>query len=412
MQLFTFRSQNKPRKPLAATPVAAEIVEVRSMLAGNVTATLVDGLLTLSGDRRANDLIVQIDAAGTVAFSSSRTSVNGQPAAEVTLSGVVESISGSFGRGRDRVVIEGIVASTGSDAFVLPTLPGGLEVHMGRGRDRLTVRGFEIDGELSANGGRHRDRVVVESVNVGTSGVRITGDRGRDTLAVRDVDVEGNVTVSGGRGRDRLVIGDDVTVAGTATVSGNQGRTRTIVAPQDGVEQTPEVLAQQARIDRFFESTTNGTVSTETQEAWSRSNDVLFTNTIDAAVFPTTFPAIDPAEFTETASGLRYRIVDAGSETMPTASSDVTVSYQGLLSDGTQFDGTDIIADAGFDPSSTADFGLPGLIEGWQEGLPLIGEGGRIQLLIPPALAYGSAGTSGVPADATIFFNIELASIN
>lgn len=193
-------------------------------------------------------------------------------------------------------------------------------------------------------------------------------------------------------------------------MSGDDGRDRTIslatTTDDTGSETTREVT--QATMDRLFSRSTGATASTDQQEAWSRSNDVLFTNTIDATVFPTTFPAIAPTEFMESSSGLRYRIVDAGTGAMPAADSTVRVAYQGLLLDGTQFDGTTIVDASGFDESAAVEFALDGLIAGWQEGIPLIGEGGRIQLLIPPDLGYGTAGSGSIPPDATLFFNIEL----
>ena len=402
------RKSASPRRPIENRTTAAEIFEAREMLAGNVSATLVDGVLTLSGDSRRNDLTVQIDSAGSVAFSSSNTTVNGQPAANVQFAGPITDIAGSFGRGRDRVVIEGVVETTGDNAFVLPVLTGNISIDMGRGRDNLSIRGLQVDGELAANGGRHRDRVTVESVNAGSA--RVSGDRGRDTLAVRDVDVDGDINVSGGRGRDRMIVGEDVTIGGATNVSGGRGRDRTIsldsTASDSATEADRTVAA--AALDQVFDRLTGASASADQQEAWSRSNDLLFTNTIDESVFPTTFPAIDPAEFVETTSGLRHRIVDAGSGAMPAADSTVRVAYQGLLTDGTQFDGTAIVDNGGFDETAAADLVLADLIDGWQEGIPLIGEGGRIQLLIPPALAYGSAGTNGVPGDSTLFFNIEL----
>lgn len=415
---FVSKSASVPRRPLENWPVAAEVCEARTMLDGHVTATLVDGVLTLTGDRADNMLTVFINADGTVTFQSPNTGVNGLGASKVTLEGTVSSITGSFGRGRDVVVIEGVVDTEGDSAFDLPALSGNVTLAMGRGRDQLTIRGLNIGGQLSADGGRHRDRVTIESVNVGTSGISLSGGRGRDTLAVRDTNVDGDVNVAGGRGRDRLIQGDDVTVAGASNISGGRGRDRSVVAPVVPEDTSTETDAQrairelqQAAVDSFFANPAGGAVSSDIQQAWNRENDPLNNNSIDSSVFPTTFPSIDSAQFTTTDSGLQFRIVDQGSDVSPAVTDDVTVAYQGLLLTGTQFDGTDILDGGGFDTSDTATFALSNLIQGWQEGLPLIGEGGRIQLLIPSSLAYGENGTSGVPANATLFFNVELVSV-
>ena len=80
-------------------------------------------------------------------------------------------------------------------------------------------------------------------------------------------------------------------------------------------------------------------------------------------------------QFTE--SGLYYVILKSGNDKHPTASSNVTVKYKGYYLSGSVFDGNDYYT-----------FNLSGLIEGWKEGLQLIGEGGEITLLIPGYLAY------------------------
>jgi FKBP-type peptidyl-prolyl cis-trans isomerase len=51
------------------------------------------------------------------------------------------------------------------------------------------------------------------------------------------------------------------------------------------------------------------------------------------------------------------------------------------------------------------------LIAGWQIGLPKIGVGGRIQLFIPSAYAWGCTGYGAIPADAPVFFDIELLAV-
>ena len=89
-----------------------------------------------------------------------------------------------------------------------------------------------------------------------------------------------------------------------------------------------------------------------------------------------------------TESGLQYEIIEQGGEVMPTLSDTLYVKYKGTLIDGTVFDQT---AEDG-EPIS---FPLGGVIKGWQEGLQLIGEGGKIKLYIPADLAYGERGNQG-----------------
>lgn len=94
-----------------------------------------------------------------------------------------------------------------------------------------------------------------------------------------------------------------------------------------------------------------------------------------------------------TSSGLYYVIYKEGNDQHPGPTSDVKVKYKGYYLSGEVFDSNDKIT-----------FNLSQLIRGWQEGLPLIGEGGEITLLIPSALAYND----GVRAfDITLFSTLS-----
>ncbi len=102
-----------------------------------------------------------------------------------------------------------------------------------------------------------------------------------------------------------------------------------------------------------------------------------------------------------TASGLIYKILEPGKGRAPAASDTVTVNYRGTLSNGNEFDSS-------YKRGSAATFPLTGVIKGWTEGLQLIKEGGKIQLVIPPALAYGDRGPL---AHRTLIFDVELLAI-
>lgn len=100
-------------------------------------------------------------------------------------------------------------------------------------------------------------------------------------------------------------------------------------------------------------------------------------------------------QFTE--SGLYYVIGDSGTVNHPQWNSVVTVSYHGYYLDGTTLDQHDYYTER-----------LNLLIQGWQEGIPLIGEGGQIKLIIPSRLAYGSNPPGGVRPNAVLVFDIKL----
>lgn len=104
-----------------------------------------------------------------------------------------------------------------------------------------------------------------------------------------------------------------------------------------------------------------------------------------------------------TASGLYYIIHKPGGDVHPTLTSTVTVNYEGYLTDGTLFDSSN-------SHGGPSTFALSDVVAGWQEGLQLIGAGGKITLLIPSALGFGPVSTGKIPANSVILFNIELLS--
>lgn len=100
----------------------------------------------------------------------------------------------------------------------------------------------------------------------------------------------------------------------------------------------------------------------------------------------------------QTESGLQYRIIQTGAGRRPTAKDRVTVNYQGRFVNG-----------QGFDAGEQASFDLDSAIIGWAEGLQLIGEGGSIELIIPPELAFDDRGPL---AHKTLIYEIELIAVN
>ena len=103
-----------------------------------------------------------------------------------------------------------------------------------------------------------------------------------------------------------------------------------------------------------------------------------------------------------TASGLYYIISAPGGSVHPGLSSSVSAKYKGYLADGTVFDQT---------TTAPITFPLNRVIKGWQEGLQLIGEGGKIKLLIPSRLGYGDEVVGSIPRNSVLIFDVELVSV-
>jgi len=95
-------------------------------------------------------------------------------------------------------------------------------------------------------------------------------------------------------------------------------------------------------------------------------------------------------------------IVGDGAEAVP--GGRVEVHYVGVdFETGEQFD-------ASWDRGESITFPLSGLIAGWQEGIPGMRVGGRRQLVIPPALAYGESGGHRL-SGRTLVFIIDLLDV-
>lgn len=105
---------------------------------------------------------------------------------------------------------------------------------------------------------------------------------------------------------------------------------------------------------------------------------------------------------TRTESGLYYVINTVGTGAQPNASSQVKVAYKGYQTDGTVFDES---------AATGVVFGLNEVIKGWTEGIPYFKEGGSGLLLIPSALAYGPSGTSGIPPNTVLIFEVSLIHV-
>lgn len=99
-------------------------------------------------------------------------------------------------------------------------------------------------------------------------------------------------------------------------------------------------------------------------------------------------------------SGLHYIIEEAGSAEKPDANSEVLVLYQGYLLNGDVFDETN--------DDDARQFALAGLIPGWRIGIPFIGKGGKIKLIVPSGLGYSGNPRPGIPANSVLIFDIEL----
>ncbi len=103
-----------------------------------------------------------------------------------------------------------------------------------------------------------------------------------------------------------------------------------------------------------------------------------------------------------TKSGIYYVINKTGNGTYPNSNSQVRVAYKGYFTNGAVFDKSE---------NNGIIFGLQEVIKGWTEGITYFSEGGSGTLLIPSSLGYGNKGTSGIPENSVLIFDINLIDV-
>jgi peptidylprolyl isomerase len=107
-----------------------------------------------------------------------------------------------------------------------------------------------------------------------------------------------------------------------------------------------------------------------------------------------------------TPSGLKYVDITVGTGPAVKTGDDLSVNYEGKLTDGKKFDSS-------YDRGQPFDLilGVTQVIPGWTEGLSTMKVGGVRKLIIPPQLGYGQEGMGDViPPNATLIFKVEIVS--
>lgn len=107
-----------------------------------------------------------------------------------------------------------------------------------------------------------------------------------------------------------------------------------------------------------------------------------------------------------TQSGLLYRVIEAGKGDVIKPTDTVKVHYTGKLPNGKVFDSS-------VERGQPAEFRLDQVVKGWTEGLQLVKKGGKIELVLPPELAYGKQGAgASIPPSSTLYFEVEVLDVN
>ena len=158
----------RTRRPLPRPRLTVEPLEGRDVPAGNVTATLAGGVLTLTGDDQANVIsTLTLTAGHAIIAPDAGTSINGKPPGTTEdLPATATKLTARLLGGNDSLTIEGNAEfvltqgasfdlGEGDDTLTLSTTGkvqlGGLKVVGGEGNEAVTVRGGA--GKASTIGG-------------------------------------------------------------------------------------------------------------------------------------------------------------------------------------------------------------------------------------------------------------------
>lgn len=160
-----------------------------------------------------------------------------------------------------------------------------------------------------------------------------------------------------------------------------------------------------------WNSTSTSTTSTTNKSACAPTPTVV--GPAPAIEVPATPPPTPAGLATKTGDqGLQYVDIKVGCGTEVQAGDNVTVNYSGWVeSTGKLFDSS---LKPGRTPFQVQNVGQAQVIQGWNLGLQGMKPGGTRRLIIPASLAYGAQGVpqAGIPANATLIFDVTLISID
>jgi len=107
----------------------------------------------------------------------------------------------------------------------------------------------------------------------------------------------------------------------------------------------------------------------------------------------------------KTKSGIHYKIESLGNGWGPVLDSEVTLNYKGKLLNGETFWST-------YTNGQPLKITLRESIRAFNEIIPMMREGGKVNMIIPSNLAYGREGWGNkIPPDAVLIYDLELVDV-
>ena len=243
MNVFKSRKLRRKQRNLHQVP-AIECLEDKTLLAGNVMASVQNGNLLITGDSQDNAVGVFVGGVNEsgmteVLVVTEDTTINGGE--EEQLFEITGNVAFKLKGGDDLAVVFGDLE--GEEVIEFGELPGGLIVETGFGDDEVYLSGVFVNGNTRISTDRGDDIVGLGAfqleelapVSLGGQLIIQTGS-GMDQVGILQTEVFGRTTINTGADADELIIfqsafldnvdiqtagGNDYVGAGEVYIAGN-----------------------------------------------------------------------------------------------------------------------------------------------------------------------------------------------
>ncbi|MBM82548.1 MAG: hypothetical protein CMJ78_18445 [Planctomycetaceae bacterium] len=234
--------------------ISTEVLEDRTLLAGNVLASVRGPDLVIQGDAQDNSVVILIENGNLTVRGFDNTTINGTDSFVATTGAEVrDDLRVSLGDGADTLtILPGVVirddtvldTGAGNDLLSLDSTVIGddlyvrtragddqvnlLNVNVGddngiatsSGADSISLQGGRVGDDLTLFSQGGADNVVVDTVSI-FDDTRILGGSEDDQIVVVDSFVDDDMGVSGGSGNDfvnvnNMIVRDDVGLFGSS----------------------------------------------------------------------------------------------------------------------------------------------------------------------------------------------------
>ncbi|MEZ5940499.1 MAG: peptidylprolyl isomerase [Planctomycetaceae bacterium] len=185
----------------------AETLETRTLLSGNVSASILNGNLYLNGDSAANELEIVESNGDLIVSGLNSTTINNSASFVLTSGGTTFGgmVFVGLGDGHDSLQIN-TGAELSSDVYVSDLF----------GRTSIGINGATIGGDINITTGKGDDLVSLDGATVGGS-LRFFAGRGHNLLSISNSTIGGNLSMFADRGEDDVVL-EDSTVGGNTWI--------------------------------------------------------------------------------------------------------------------------------------------------------------------------------------------------